>query len=93
MNARNSDPARSVPGVAGARLVGPRVYEVAAQRRGYLRARRGHRPVGPVWFPGGQAVGAETQPMQRRAASAGARSPERPTRGVRAAGSRRRDLP
>ena len=33
-------------------LAGPRVYELAALLRGYLRARRKHRPILPVWLPG-----------------------------------------
>ena len=33
-------------------LAGPRVYEMAVLLRGYLRARRKHRPIVPVWLPG-----------------------------------------
>jgi uncharacterized protein YbjT (DUF2867 family) len=40
-------PAGLVPDMAG-----PRVYEMAALVRGYLRARRKHRPILPVWLPG-----------------------------------------
>jgi uncharacterized protein YbjT (DUF2867 family) len=40
-------PAGLVPDVAG-----PRVYEMAALLRGYLRARRKHRLIVPVWLPG-----------------------------------------
>jgi uncharacterized protein YbjT (DUF2867 family) len=40
-------PAGLVPDMAG-----PRVYEMAALLRGYLRARRKHRPILPVWLPG-----------------------------------------
>ena len=40
-------PAGLVPDMAG-----PRVYEMAALVRGYLRARRMHRPIVPVWLPG-----------------------------------------
>jgi uncharacterized protein YbjT (DUF2867 family) len=42
-----STPAGLVPDIAG-----PRVYEMAALLRGYLRARRKHRPIVPVRFPG-----------------------------------------
>ncbi len=40
-------PAGLVPDMAG-----PRVYEMAALLRGYLRARRKHRLIVPVWLPG-----------------------------------------
>ena len=40
-------PAGLVPDMAG-----PRVYETAALRRGYLRADGKHRPILPVWLPG-----------------------------------------
>ena len=40
-------PAGMVPDMAG-----PRVYEMTALVRGYLRARRKHRPILPVWLPG-----------------------------------------
>jgi uncharacterized protein YbjT (DUF2867 family) len=40
-------PAGLVPDMAG-----PRVYEMAALLRGYLRARRKHRSILPVWLPG-----------------------------------------
>jgi uncharacterized protein YbjT (DUF2867 family) len=40
-------PAGLVPDMAG-----PRVYEMAALLRGYLRARRKHRPIVPVRLPG-----------------------------------------
>jgi uncharacterized protein YbjT (DUF2867 family) len=40
-------PAGLVPDIAG-----PRVYEMAALLRGYLRARRKHRLIVPVWLPG-----------------------------------------
>jgi uncharacterized protein YbjT (DUF2867 family) len=33
-------------------LGGPRIYELAALARGYLRARGKHRPILPVWMPG-----------------------------------------
>ncbi|MPY91923.1 MAG: NAD(P)H-binding protein [Acidimicrobiia bacterium] len=33
-------------------LAGPRVYGMAAMVRGYLQARRKHRPIVPVWVPG-----------------------------------------
>ncbi len=33
-------------------MAGPRVYEMAALLRGYLRARRKHRLIVPVWLPG-----------------------------------------
>jgi uncharacterized protein YbjT (DUF2867 family) len=40
-------PAGLVPDMGG-----PRVYEMAELVRGYLRARRKHRPILPVWIPG-----------------------------------------
>jgi uncharacterized protein YbjT (DUF2867 family) len=40
-------PAGLVPDMGG-----PRVYELAELVRGYLRARRKHRPILPVWIPG-----------------------------------------
>jgi uncharacterized protein YbjT (DUF2867 family) len=40
-------PADLVPDIAG-----PRVYEMSELARGYLRARRKHRPIIPVWLPG-----------------------------------------
>src|SRR5439155_25044753 len=40
-------PAGLVPDMAG-----PRVYEMTALLRGYLRARRKHRLMVPVWLPG-----------------------------------------
>jgi uncharacterized protein YbjT (DUF2867 family) len=40
-------PAGLVPDMAG-----PRVYEMSELLRGYLRARRKHRPIIPVWLPG-----------------------------------------
>jgi uncharacterized protein YbjT (DUF2867 family) len=40
-------PAGLVPDMGG-----PRVYEMAELVRGYLRARRKHRPILPVWLPG-----------------------------------------
>jgi uncharacterized protein YbjT (DUF2867 family) len=40
-------PAGLVPDVAG-----PRVYEMADLLRSYLRARRMHRPIVPIWLPG-----------------------------------------
>jgi uncharacterized protein YbjT (DUF2867 family) len=33
-------------------LAGPRVYDMADLVRGYLRARRMHRPIVPLWLPG-----------------------------------------
>lgn len=36
-------------------LAGPRVYEMSALVRGYLRASRKHRPILPIWLPGNAA--------------------------------------
>jgi uncharacterized protein YbjT (DUF2867 family) len=33
-------------------LGGPRIYDMAELVRGYLRTRRKHRPILPVWLPG-----------------------------------------
>ena len=61
-------PAGLVPDIAG-----PRVYEMAALVRGYLRASRRHRPIMSVWLPG-------------KAAAPSGRAPTWPRTGLLAAG-------
>jgi uncharacterized protein YbjT (DUF2867 family) len=50
--ARLAELALGTPGGLVPDIVGPRVYEMAALVRGYLRARHKHRPILPVWAPG-----------------------------------------
>jgi uncharacterized protein YbjT (DUF2867 family) len=50
--ARLVELALGAPGGLVPDIAGPRVYEMAELVRGYLRARRKHRPIVPVWPPG-----------------------------------------
>jgi deazaflavin-dependent oxidoreductase (nitroreductase family) len=47
--------ARGAPAGLVPDLGGPRIYELAELVRGYLRATHRHRPILPVWTPGGAA--------------------------------------
>ncbi len=50
--ARLVELALGTPGGLVPDMGGPRVYAAAALLRGYLRARRKHRPILPIWLPG-----------------------------------------
>jgi uncharacterized protein YbjT (DUF2867 family) len=50
--ARLAELALGTPAGLVSDMAGPRVYEMAELLRGYLRARRKHRPIIPVWVPG-----------------------------------------